>query len=284
MSFTALSPDDLCRLAAAYPVAPLKLEHGMAGHPLFALDALAELAGALPPESIEHNSGALPIGIAPEDVPPPGLGVVETIRSIDTAGAWVALKRIEQIPDYAALLDAVLADLAAAVEPLTGAMLRREAFVFVSSPGSVTPFHFDPEHNVLLQIAGSKTVTVFPAGDPGIAGAQVDEEFHLGQRHRNLPWCEKFAALGNAYDLTAGEALHIPVKAPHWVENGPEVSVSLSVTWRSEWSFAEADAHAFNRVLRRLGAEPRRPAPFPARNRAKALAYRALRRVERVRL
>jgi hypothetical protein len=281
MTSTALTPGNLRRFAGGYPAAPLKLEHGLSGHPLLALDALAELAGALPPESIEYNPGALPIGIAPEDVPPPALSVVETIRSIGTAGSWVVLKRVEQHPAYAALLDEVLADLAGAIEPRTGDMLRREAFVFVSSPGAVTPFHFDPEHNVLFQIAGSKTVTIFPAGEPAIAGPQVDEEFHLGQRHRNLPWHDSLAALGEPYALAAGEALHIPVKAPHWVENGPEVSVSLSVTWRSEWSFAEADAHAFNRVLRRLGVEPRRPAPFPAQNRAKALSYRLIRRVGR---
>jgi hypothetical protein len=28
----------------------------------------------------------------------------------------------------------------------------------------VTPFHFDPEHNILLQIRGRKTMTIFPAG------------------------------------------------------------------------------------------------------------------------
>ena len=279
MTDTALTTGALRRFGAAYPTAPVALEHRLAGHPLLAVEALASLAASLPPGSIEYNPGALPIGILPEDIPSAALGVVETIRSIATAGAWVALKRVEQHSGYAELLDELLAQLAAAVEPRTGAMLRREAFVFISSPGSVTPFHFDPEHNVLFQVAGSKTVTVFPAGDPAVAGAQVDEEFHLGQRHRNLPWRDGFAALGEPFELSAGEALHIPVKAPHWVENGPEVSVSLSVTWRSEWSFAEADAHALNRVLRRLGVEPRRPAPFPAGNRAKALSYRLLRRI-----
>lgn len=34
---------------------------------------------------------------------------------------------------------------------------------------------------------------------------------------------------------------------------GPESSVSHSITWRSEWSFTEADARAFNSVLRRMG-------------------------------
>ena len=71
----------------------------------------------------------------------------------------------------------------------------------------------------------------------------------------------------------------MPVKRPHWVQNGDAPSVSLSVTWRSEWSFAEADARAFNSVLRDLGLHPRSPGPYPSQNRAKAYAYRAIRRL-----
>jgi hypothetical protein len=76
-----------------------------------------------------------------------------------------------------------------------------------------------------------------------------------------------------------GEGIHVPVKAPHWVQNGPEPSISLSVTWRSEWSYAEADARAFNRMLRGLGIEPASPGAFPAQNLAKAYAYRAVRKL-----
>ena len=67
--------------------------------------------------------------------------------------------------------------------------------------------------------------------------------------------------------------------APHFVHNGPAPSVSLSITWRSEWSFAEADARAFNGVLRRMGLRPRSTSRWPARNLAKAYGWRALRRL-----
>jgi hypothetical protein len=71
-----------------------------------------------------------------------------------------------------------------------------------------------------------------------------------------------------------GEALFVPVMAPHFVRNGPAPSVSLSITWRSEWSFAEADARAFNGLLRRNGLNPRAPGRWPASNRAKAFSWR----------
>ena len=44
-------------------------------------------------------------------------------------------------------------------------------------------------------------------------------------------------------------------------------------------AFAEGDARAFNHVLRKAGLNPARPGAFPATNKAKALAFRALRRV-----
>ncbi|MEQ1498138.1 MAG: cupin-like domain-containing protein [Novosphingobium sp.] len=267
--------------AAAYPASPVKFEHQLLDHPLLSIDALADLAAALPDGEIEYNPGELPIGIAPEDVPEATLGVVETIRNIGQSGSWVALKRIEQVPAYHDLLHDVLGELSDIVTPRTGEMLTLEGFVFITSPGSVTPFHFDPEHNILLQVMGEKTMTLFPVEDEDLLGAEAHELFHLGKRHRNLPWRDEFAAKGLPIQIKAGEAIHVPVKAPHWVKNGAFPSISLSITWRSEWTYAEADARAFNHMLRRIGLHPMSPGPFPAQNRAKALAWRALRKFGR---
>ena len=272
-------PEARAQFAACYPHAPASLTHQLLGHPLLTLDALALLAGALPADSIEYNPGALPIGIEPGEIPKPDLGVVEAIRSIDQSGCWVVLKRIEQMPAYAALLRELLAELADVIVPRTGPMLQLEGFVFVSSPNAVTPFHFDPEHNILLQLRGTKTMTLFPGVDEEVFPDAVQEQFHLGQHHRNLPWREEFAAYGQPLTIAPGDAIHVPVKTPHWVQNGPAPSISLSLTWRSEWSYAEADARAFNHVLRGLGLRPARPAAYPARNVAKSLAWRALRKV-----
>lgn len=279
MERAVFPPETHAAFAALYPHTPGKLVHRLLGHRLLTLDALADLAAALPADSIEYNPGDVPIGIAPEDIPTPALGVVETIRNIAQAGSWVALKRVEQHGDYAALLGEVLGELKHIVAPRTGAMLQLEGFIFVSSGGSVTPFHFDPEHNILLQVTGSKIMTVFPVEDEELFAAPVHEKFHLGEHHRNLPWRDTFAAKGMPIAIGPGEAIHVPVKAPHWVQNGPEPSISLSVTWRSEWSYAEADARAFNRMLRELGVEPTSPGAFPAQNRAKAFAYRAVRKL-----
>ncbi len=254
--------------------------HRLAGHPLFEMEALAQLAGRMRPCDVEQNLGALPIGVDPSALRENGLSVVETIRSIEQNGSWLVLKFVEQDPTYRQLLDAVLDELAPAVGSRTGAMLKREAFIFVSSPDATTPFHFDPEHNVLLQLRGEKVMTVFPAGDAGIAGPEEHERFHMGG-HRNLPYDDAFAAKGCDHRLRPGEAIYVPVKAPHWVRNGPVPSVSFSVTWRSEWSYREASAHGLNSLLRRVGIDPSAPARFPRQNHVKSLAYRAVDRARR---
>ncbi len=279
MADPVFSAQALAVLADAYPARATKLSHNLVGHPMLALDSLVQLAVQLPADSVEHNQGNLPIGIDPKDIPAAALNVADTIRSIEENGSWMVLKRIEQHPDYAQLLHETLAELEHLVGPRTGAMLGLEGFIFISSPGSVTPFHFDPEHNILMQMRGTKTMTVFASGDDQFAPAELHERFHLGAHHRNLPWEDSFANKGKAILLNPGDAIHVPVKAPHWVQNGPEVSVSLSITWRSEWSYAEADARAFNAALRKTGITPRNPAPYPSRNLGKSIAYRALRRV-----
>ena len=66
----------------------------------------------------------------------------------------MVLKNVDQDPAYKALLEETLGELAGVIEPVSGEMLCKVGFIFVSSPGAVTPFHLDPEHNVLLQIRG----------------------------------------------------------------------------------------------------------------------------------
>ncbi|MEO0030897.1 MAG: hypothetical protein RIS94_655 [Pseudomonadota bacterium] len=275
---TAFSDDARAAFAAAYPETVHTLRHGLHDHPLLTLDALATLAEALPPASVEYNKADLPLGLNGEKAPGNGLRVGETIRGIAQTGSWAAIKNIEQVPAYRDLLLALLEELRPTIETRTGAMLRPQGFVFVTSPGGVTPYHFDPEHNILLQLMGSKTMTLFPQGDARFAPDTTHEAYHTGGG-RELFWRADLEPAGTAWHLTPGDAIYVPVMAPHHVQNGPAPSVSLSITWRSEWSFAEADARAFNGVLRRVGLSPRAPARWPGRNRAKALGWRALRKI-----
>ncbi len=269
------------QFAACYPEKPQVLDHNMAANKLLTLESLAKLGTALPKASVEYNPGDLPVGIDPKDVPDNGMSIADTILMIENSASWAVLKNIEQVPEYGALLLSLLAEIKPILESKTGKMLRPQGFIFVSSPNAMTPYHFDPEHNILLQLRGEKTMTVFPAGDERFAPASAHESYHTGGP-RNLVWQDSFAEQGKAYPLTSGKAIFVPVMAPHFVKNGPESSISLSITWRSDWSFAEADARAFNHLLRGWGMNPDAPGRFPEQNKAKALSWRVLRKLHLV--
>lgn len=266
------------KFADAYPETPHIICHNLHDHPLLTIAAIADLGESLPTKSVEYNKGNLPVGIDPDSVPANGLTIGDTIRNAQTSGSWAVLKNIEQAPEYQRLLLDLLGELKPCIEIKTGKMLMPQGFIFVSSPNAVTPYHFDPEHNILLQLTGSKIMTQFPAGDPLYAPDETHEGYHTGG-HRNLVWQDELAHGGTEWPLSAGQGLFVPVMAPHYVRNGPTVSISLSITWRSDWSFAEADARAFNGLLRKLGVIPNAPGRFPAANKGKAVAWRIIRKM-----
>lgn len=262
---------------ASYPEGAHKLEHNLANHPLLEIDKLALLGESLPDADVEYNRGDLPVGV---DRKPGsnGLTIGDTIRNIETSNSWAVLKNVEQKKPFAELLEELLDELSPIINERTGAILKPQAFIFISSPNAVTPYHFDPEHNILMQLRGTKAMTVFRAGDNRFAPDQLHETYHTGGP-RELTWQDEFDREGVTFELHPNDALYVPVMAPHYVRNGPEVSISLSITWRSEWSFAEADARAFNALLRKVGIRPRPPKRWPASNAGKAKAMRIARRI-----
>jgi hypothetical protein len=174
---------------------------------------------------------------------------------------------VEQAADYKALLDACLENVApyAARE---GGMQREEAFIFLSAPGATTPVHFDPEHNFLLQIKGMKDMNVCPFPDAGAAQTELDRYYEGG--HRNL---EAVPSEGETFRLHPGVGVYVPSFVPHWVRNGDEASVSLSITFRTRSSERAERVNAFNARLRQARLSPRAPGASASGDRAKEAAY-----------
>ena len=251
---------------------PFHVSHGLADHRLFALPRLMQLARKLPAQYVEYNGGNLPVGARPEETPRTGLSAEETVRRIAECGSWMVLKRVEQDPEYGALLDACLD----AVAPFAPRMLQREGFIFLSSPGAVTPFHLDPEHNFLLQIRGSKRVSMWDRDDRFVLPDAELETFYSAFVHRNLPWRDVFQTTAWVVPLVPGQGLHFPVAVPHWVQNGPEVSVSFSITFRSESSQERELIYRANARLRRLGLAPRPPGQSVLLDSTKRAAFSAV--------
>ena len=273
--------ETLERMAALCPQRAGLLHQHLPDHPLLSIEALAELGESLPASEVEYNPGDVPIGIRPEDVPSNGLSIGETIRTIDSNGSWAVLKNIENVAAYRTLLMDLLGELEPVVIPRTGAMLTPQGFIFISSPGSITPFHFDPEHNILLQLKGRKVMNVWPAGDERFAHRREHERYHTGG-HRNLPWEDAYKGDAQQVPLGPGDAVLMPVMAPHFVANGDAPSISLSITWRSEWSYRESEAHAANAALRRMGLDPAMPPRWPSYAWMKTVGWRAARKLRLV--
>ena len=240
---------------AQFARTPFLVPHRLAQHTLFTLSCLVELSKRLPAAQVEYNAGEVPVGLDPARTPRNGLSPEETIRRIAECRSWLVLKHVEHDPAYRLLLEYCLADVKAASGRLTAGMRDPHAFIFVSSPGAVTPYHMDPEENFLLQIRGSKTISVFDRADRLVV-SEPDIERFLSGAHRNLAWHDEFQGRARTFDLTPGQAVHVPFAAPHWVQNGPEVSVSFSITFNTRASMRALQAHRLNARLRGWGLAP----------------------------
>ncbi len=234
---------------------PFMIGHTLADHPLFHLERLVELATFLPEKSVEYNSGKLPVSQDPNLTPRNGLSIAETIERIENCSSWLVLKNVEQDPEYRDILDDCLNEMKPLVDSVAPGMRVRQAFVFISSAGSVTPFHIDPENNFLLQIRGNKRVQLFDAEDRFVMTEEQLEQFFTGA-HRNIPYKPEFENRGQWYELNPGDGLHFPVAAPHWVKNGSEVSISFSITFQTDSSQRRQSLHRWNNSMRRLKLNP----------------------------
>jgi hypothetical protein len=280
MSFGALrfSPEQLRR---DFDRRPFLIEHDLCDHPLLQLPRLIELARSLPESSVEFNSGDLPVNQPAHLTPRTGLSIEQTLLQIESARSWMVLKYIEEDPEYAKLLDSCLDPLQPLIEEVRPGMCRRHAFVFVSSPGSVTPYHVDFEHNFLLHLRGVKQMTVWD-GENRKFMSEVDRERKLSGDPRNLEYREEFAEHGQRFELRPGMGLQVPLSSPHWVKVGDQVSVSLSVTFLSRNGARLRTLHCFNAGLRKRGFQPREVGSSRAMDNMKFAAARVLDRVQRV--
>jgi hypothetical protein len=267
---------DAAAFRAGFDRTPFRIRHRLADHPLFALERIVRLGATHPERLVEYNAGDVPIGLDPAQTPRTGLSVEETIRRIETCRSWIVVKHVERDPEYRALLDACLDEVAVHSEGLEPGMTEREGHLFVSSPGAVTPFHLDHEQNFLLQVRGRKTMRVWDRSDPDVLPVEAVERFFDGA-HRNLPWHDGLDTKASVFELAPGDGLHVPVLSPHWVRNGDAVSVSFSVTFKTRRVLRLGALHRVNARLRRRGLRPSAPGTHPARDAVKWAAFRVVR-------
>jgi len=259
---------------------PFLFRHHVSDHPLFKLTRLAELARTLPPSIVEYNAGKIPVSLPDwQNTPYTGLSAEETVRRIEECGSWLVLKRAEAAPDCLRLLNDFLDEIEPFSEEVEPGMCEREGAVFVTSPGSVTPYHMDHEINFLLQIRGSKTVSVFSASDREVLSElELEKHFSGPAIHRNMAFYERYQKRATVFELKAGYGLHIPTTDPHWIKNGDAVSISFSAAFKTRASLHRGAVYRLNGQLRKVGL---RPAPYGSGDLRDAMKYQFSRVVGR---
>jgi len=269
---------DRAQFAGTFSRAPFAFRHDLCAHPLLQLPRIIELSKDLPVECVEYNAGTLALNQDPTLTPRSGLSIEETLRRIETCKSWMVLKNVQENATYRRLVDECLDQVQPVIDATDPDMTLRKAFIFVSSPGSVTPYHADFEYNFLLQVRGTKSIAVFDGDDRELLSEASRERIICGGQ-RNLPYRDEFADKARIFPLGPGDGVHVPLSSPHWVRVGDEFSISLSITFQSRRSAAILGAHRVNARLRALGLTPTEVGRSPAMDAVKFIAYRAMRKV-----
>ena len=240
---------------------PFIFHHTLAEHPLFSLPRLQELALKTRkerPMELYHDAGKdVAIGRRWNEMgeKPP---IEQAFEHIDDAGAWITIRQIQLDPEYANLFQGCMREL----QEQTGQDFKKlmrvdDAIIFLTSPKRTTTYHIDRECNFLLQVSGSKTMYMFDRQDKEILPETEIERFWTVDNNAAL-YKSQFQDRSTPYRMVPGNAVHIPINEPHWLQNDDNVSISLSVSFTMRDS-ERANIYRANHMLRRMGLNPAPP-------------------------
>jgi Cupin-like domain len=243
---------------------PQKFVHSLKDHPLMTLDSLAELALRRPANRVRfYNADKVTAGESIEKVAEKHAtqrSLADMVRDIENNRTYLFIMNVETDPIYAPFARELLEEVKIALRARGRKMVCGWSWVFISAPGTVTPYHRDHEQTCLCQLRGKKTLSVWRPDDSEVCSEDENEHFHAGWSLKKTVYDERFQSRAQTFVLEAGDALYMPFSAPHWVQNGPETSVSFSVTFATEDTISLEDTHKMNALLRRAGLRPKAPA------------------------
>jgi hypothetical protein len=244
-------------------------DHGLAHHPMFTVTALGALAERIPKydDFVYWQNGRVQVNDRWEANPAPRLSLERTIEDIAHNDSLVILKHAEQDSVYGPVLQEILQRIYSFTPRAAQAdIVLGESLIFLNSPGRKTAYHLDLESNFLLQIRGEKFVHVFDCSDRAVTPHE-ELENHCGGNHNGAIFKPERQQDAHYHHLTPGHGVHFPSTAPHWVQNGDEVSISININFDLVSIHRRKKAiYRFNRVMRRLGLKPTAPGTSAARD------------------
>jgi hypothetical protein len=246
----------------------IAVRHALVDHPLFTMEAIAELADRLPPASVRRERGDLPLvnreGYVDVGEGPPSA----TILDVERNGFRISLRDIQQAPEYAELINRCLDEVEGIVDDREGGMRRRTGYLFITAPACNTPMHFDPEHSFLLQVRGVKHVSVAAFEDDSIRQRELDRYYDAAE-------CD-FAAMeeiAEDFRIDPGVGVYLPSFVPHWVTTEAGISISFSIPFYTEFSERAESVNRINRRLRKFNMSPRGPGHSEPVDKVKAASF-----------
>lgn len=235
----------------------LSFDHDLHRRPMFDDDGLADLLDRYPRDRL----GVFTMGQDPREWRTwrrgtagalPGKVLLEMARE---GRIWLNLRAVnDHLPDYAALAGEVFGEKEAQVPGLR--TMKRDLGVLISSPNAQVFYHLDVPMVSLWQIRGVKTVWAYPVADPYV-GAEALEAIVLRETAEQFAFDPAWDAGAAKVQLTPGRMLTWPQNAPHRIENGPMLNVSLSMEFMTPAALLRANLIYANGLLRRrLGMDP----------------------------
>jgi hypothetical protein len=254
---------------------PFLFEHSLRSDTLFGIPALQALAATL---SMRRSEPGF-LRVSDESLRPSWgtaelqKAVNDALEDIESSKMRLKLSAVHSEPGYREVLDNCSRELS----KLTGIDLERRycdarATIFVSSPYQITPYHIDREANFLLEVLGTKSVYIVDGNDrENLRWRDLEDYWHDG----GLKPPEDVRSRARCFQLRPGLGLHNPVNFPHWVENGPSPSVTLSVGFKRVHN--PVDVLQVNYYLRRLHLSPTPPGRSELRDMAKRAIVQCVR-------
>ena len=107
----------------------------------------------------------------------------------------------------------------------------QEAIIFLTSPHRVTSYHIDRECNFLMQVRGDKEISVFDRNDRDVL-PEAELETFWSKDNNAGDYKPQYQDRAHVFVMRPGTGVHIPVNSPHWLKNGNNMSISLSVSYQ----------------------------------------------------
>jgi len=243
---------------AAFTRENLTFTHGLHERPMFSDEGLIEVLDRYPRERL----GVFTMGedpVAWETWRKGAAGDLSGRQLFEAALAgriWLNLRAAnDHLPAYAALCDEIFAD--KSVHAPQVKTFKRDLGLLISSADAQVFYHLDVALVSLWQIRGTKRVWVYPVAEPYVSDEAL-ERIVLRETAEQFAFDPAWDAGAELHELTPGRMVTWRQNAPHRIENGPMLNVSLSIEFMTPEALMRANVVYANGLMRRrLGARPR---------------------------